>query len=61
MRLSQNDEGVLNQPHLSLPILFSHLEHVGVFMIERRRANFVSDEANFAVGCGQSGEKFNVV
>ena len=28
-------------------------------MIERKRANFVLGEANFAGGYGQSGEKFN--
>jgi len=30
-------------------------------MIERKKTNFVLNEANFAGGCGQSGEKFNKV
>ncbi len=30
-------------------------------MIERERANFVLNEANFVAKCGQSGEKFNEV
>ena len=28
-------------------------------MIERKWGNFILSEANFAAGCGQSGEKFN--
>ncbi len=28
-------------------------------MIERKRVNFVLNEAHFAIGCGQSDEKFN--
>jgi len=35
------------------------LEHVEFFMLRRKQKNFISGKANFAVGCGQSGEKFN--
>jgi hypothetical protein len=34
-------------------------EHVEFFMLRRKQKNFISGKANFAVGCGQSGEKFN--
>ena len=37
------------------------LEFVQISMMRRKRENFVSDEANFAAGCGQSGEKFNEI
>ncbi len=30
-------------------------------MIERKGANFVLNEADFVVGCGQSDEKYNEV
>ena len=35
------------------------LEHVEISMLRRKQENFVSGKANFAVGCGRSGEKFN--
>jgi hypothetical protein len=35
------------------------LEHVEFFMLRRKQKNFISGKANFAVGCGQSGEKCN--
>jgi len=34
-------------------------EHVEFFMLRRKQKNFISGKTNFAVGCGQSGEKFN--
>jgi len=34
-------------------------EHVEIFMLRRKQEKFVSGKANFAVGCGRSGEKFN--
>jgi len=34
-------------------------EHVEFFMLGRKQKNFISGKANFAVVCGQSGEKFN--
>ena len=35
------------------------LEYVEISMSRRKQENFVSGKANFAVGCGRSGEKFN--
>ena len=35
------------------------LEYVEIFLPRRKRENFIFGKANFAVGCGRSGEKFN--
>ena len=35
------------------------LEYVQISMMSRERGNFIPAKANFAAGCGQSGEKFN--
>jgi len=41
------------------PNAFGVLEHVEIFLPRRKQENFIFGKANFAVGCGRSGEKFN--